>query len=180
MSKLKMFAQHYFKKYRGTTGFVIFLLVTSYAYWPIEPIMPTSFELYEVVGMPKYINTTSTTNSGEAFKVNDMLLNCDLGSLSGTGGCEFFRGAVDLNKSARATYFWMPTRLWYHYKVLYSLEQDGKMILSPEQSHAWFMRGYRGELETYHEILWIGLFPVCIFWLLETFGGKPTRSIMED
>ena len=132
--------------------------------------------VYEVVGMPEYVNTSSSTNSSSAFKVNGILLNCDLGSMSGYGGCEFFSNKVDINKSVRANYFWQPTRMWYHYKVLYSLEQDGKMIVDPEKLHAWFLKSYESQRETLYWFRWLCLATICFFGWLEKRGVNITEE----
>jgi hypothetical protein len=64
----------------------------------------TNYESHEIVGMPKYI-IKNTSEDFEEFKVNDMLLHCFIDSLFGSDGCQRFKKSVDINRPARATYF---------------------------------------------------------------------------
>jgi hypothetical protein len=159
-----------FKDFRWTWGMVILVLLHTYAYRPIEPKMPADSELLVVDGLPKYVSTNAATISGYAFKVDGMKLNCELGTLSGGSGCEYIGQAVDITQSARATYFWMPTRLWYGYKYLHTLEQRGRLILSPDQSHAHAMKSYRALWVVYRELSWLWIVFAIVTWLLEGLG----------
>jgi hypothetical protein len=168
------------KIFRKTVVSVIFLLFWACTSCPVEPKVPADSELLEVDGMPKYIGTDTGNFSGWAFKVNGMLLNCDLNHLGGPGGgCDNFRNLIDLKKPVRATYFWQPSRLWYHYKVLNSLEQDGKIILSSTQLRTWFTQYYGFELESYRMMNYLLLIPIFICFLLEMFAEQITKYLME-
>ncbi len=160
------------KNFRLLIGSAIFLVAWAYLWCPIEPKVPGADEVYEIAGMPKYVNTSSTTNSSEDLKVNDMFLHCRLGSLGGSDGCQMFKHLVDAKKPARATYFFQPTRLGYHYKVLNSLEQDGQTIVSPEYLHAVYMRDYRSGLGLYYVFTTIFFIGVCIILLITLFDEK--------
>jgi len=173
MDNLKPFVISYLKKYRKTIWTAIFFSFFSYISFPMEPKVPTATGLNEVVGMPEYVNTSSSTMSSSAFKVNGILLNCDLGSMSGYCGCEFFSNKVNINKSVRANYFWQPTRMWYHYKVLHSLEQDGKMIVAPEILRAWYLKSYESNRDRHYWICWI--FVAFIF----IFGFREGRGVLN-
>jgi hypothetical protein len=173
--KLKQFLANF--KYRRTAFALLILAAYFYLAVPVEPIQPKAFELKEVVGMPKYESTNTMKSSGTSFMVNYMHLNCDIGSLSGHGGCGFFRKDVDPHKPASATYFCMPTRLWYCYKVLNSLEQDGRVVVSQEQMHEWFMRDYRYNWDSYYGFgMWLFIFQVIFFWLIDKFGERPSTA----
>jgi hypothetical protein len=130
--------------------------------------MPKESELRMIEGFPLYISTETVTNSGNAFKVDGTVLNCDVGSLGAAGGCEFFIRSVNINRPVRATYFWQPTRLWYDVKALNSLEQDGKILLSPVQSHAWHMQGYETDRQSYRIICYVAV-ALFIFILILDF-----------
>jgi hypothetical protein len=174
-NKLKLFITNF--KYRWTTISLLILAAYLYLSVPVAPIQPKAFELKEVVGMPKYVSSNTTTSSGMAFMVNRILLNCDIGSTGGHGGCEFFREGVDPHKQARATYFCMPTRLWYCYKALNSLEQDGRIVVSQEQMHQWFMRAYKNHRDRYFGFgMWLFIFLVIFFWFIERFDVKPSTA----
>jgi hypothetical protein len=174
-NKLEQFVTNF--NYRWTAFALLILAAYVYLAVPVEPIQPKAFELKEVVGMPKYVSTNTTKSSGTAFMVNSIHMNCDIGSLSGHGGCEFFRQGVDLHKPARATYFCMPTRLWYCYKVLNSLEQDGRIIVSQEQMHQWIMRAYRNNWDSYYGFgMWLFIFQVVFFWFIERFNLIPSTA----
>jgi hypothetical protein len=181
MGILKMFSLPIFKKYRWAIVTTILLMVYSYSLMPIDPTVTVDFKLDTVVGMPEYHRTDTTQSSGMSFRVNQINLNCDLESLGGNGGCEFFSQMVNLNKQVRATYFWMPTRLGYHFKVLYSLEQDGVLIVSPDQLHEWHMRDYKYSWNVYLMTIWFLLILDGVFLVFEFFSlsEKITNYIMN-
>jgi hypothetical protein len=179
MGKLKMFTLRIIKKFSWTIGNAILLIVFWYSFWPIEPTVTADFKLDTVVGMPEYRRTDTAQMSGISFMVNAIHLNCDLGMLSGHGGCEFFRSMVNLNRPVRATYFWMPTQLGYHFKVLYSLEQDGILIVPAEQLHAWHMRCYRINWDFYHMVIWLFLVFEGIFFSWEALISEKIENYLK-
>jgi hypothetical protein len=164
--------RRFFKKFRFTIIFIIFMAICSYLYYPVEPKVPTAAELYEIRGLPQYINTSTTTFSGNAFQVGKVTLHCDQLSLNGSGGCGFFSIALDKNLAVRALYYWQPTRLWNRYRVLYSLEQDGRIIVTPEQMRAWSMRCYQGQWEWFFIAFYSTVGLVCIIAFCKMFGIK--------
>jgi hypothetical protein len=169
--------KRFFKKFSFSTMALILLAVTTYKDWPIELKVPTASELHEIVGMPAYVET-SGRHSGYSFRVNDMALSCELKSTGGPTDCWLFSNAIkalDMNKPARAIYSWQPTRLGYHYRTLYSLEQDGKMIISPEQLRAQLLKSYKIEWEVFHITEGLMIFIACIFLFIELFVRKIAR-----
>jgi hypothetical protein len=71
----------------------------------------------------------------------------------------------------------MPTRLWYCYKVLNSLEQDGRIIVSQEHMHQWFMRAYTNHWDSYYGFgMWLFMLQVIFFWIIERFNVKPSTA----
>lgn len=161
MKRPKLSAPGSHRKFRFARPFAICLAIYAYATWPVTPATPAPSELTEIVGLPRYVNTSSVDISGIAFTVNGTVLNCDLWSLSGSGGCNFSDIRLNPKQPVRATYFWQPTRMWWHYKVLNSVEQDGKTIISPERMRDWYARDYAGQWDRYYFFMGLGILAVC-------------------
>lgn len=175
MSKLTLFAIRMVKRFSLTISGAILLAAYSYSFKPIEPTVTAAFKLETVVGMPELRPNNTATMSSMTFSVNGIHLNCDLGVLGGQSGCEEFvdhrhSPRVDLYSPVRATYFWMPTPLGYHFKVLYSLEQNGKLVVPPDQLHAWHMRNYEHNWSAYHTMVLFFSVLEGIFIIWETFS----------
>jgi hypothetical protein len=160
----------FIKDFRLTWGMIMLLLLVAYTYWPLEPRMPANTELQEVVGMSRYESSNSSTNSGYVFTVGGVKLNCELGALGGGTGCGYISQAILNEKPVRAAYFWMPTRLGYDYKLLHTLEQEGRQILSPEQSYAHAMNSYRIRWDIYRVLIWLFVTLAVFSWLIEGLG----------
>jgi hypothetical protein len=148
------------KRFSLTISGAILLAAYSYSFKPIEPTVTAAFKFETVVGIPELRHNDTAQMSSMSFSVNGIHLSCDLGVLSGHGGCEEFvdnrhSPRVDLYSQLRATYFWMPTPLGYHFKVLYSLEQNGILVVPPDQLHAWYMRNYEHNWSAYYMGIWI-------------------------
>jgi hypothetical protein len=158
------------EKYRETISFVIpFLIVFFFVFWPVKPMKDVrNYELHEIVGVPEY----SHGKSKYYLKVNGMNLKCDLGGLGGSDGCGRYRNVVDTKKSARITYISMPTRLWYHYEVLYSFEQNGRMIITPEQLLAEHESDYISSLALTRNFLIFLFIPIAVLIWFRDFSGK--------
>lgn len=157
----------FLKKYRSTIFFALFVALFNYLNWPVEPKMAEQgYASHEIVGMPEYFDTADPH-----LKVNVINLKCDLGGLGGSDGCAYFRNLVNTKIPAHITYFRMPTRLWYQYNVLYSIEQDGKVIVSPEQIHARFTRHYSDSLELTRKFILFLWMPCLALILFGDFSG---------
>ena len=164
--------QDVLRRYPRTIWLLIPVSIYAWMAYPMEPQAPVDLKLFVLDGMPQYINTSSTTISGVAFKVNDVLLNCDINSLGGSGGCEFFAEKIDLKRPARATFFLMEARLGNQFKVLNSLEQGGKVIVPQSVMRAWHQAGYDNQVESYHVVLWILYAPVFLLFVMDSLLGK--------
>jgi hypothetical protein len=122
--------------------------------WPVKP--PTDLppsDRHEVMGNPSFREPRPWRMSGAAFYVNNLRLNCRLGLLDGLNGCAFFRKAITDGIPVRATYYLMPTRIGIRYPVLYRLEQNGKAVVSPQQTQGYVMRSYEGAWSAYLELV---------------------------
>ena len=86
------------------------------------------------------------------FFVNGFRLNCTLGLLDGLNGCAYFSGVVDEEAAVTASYFYMPTRIGLRYPMLYSLEQNKKIVVSPEVTQANLVRSYASRWSSYLQI----------------------------
>ncbi len=157
-------------KYRATISFVIPLLIVFYfMFWPVKPMKDVrDYELHEIVGVPKY----SHARGKYYLKISGMNLKCDLGGMGGSDGCGRYRSVVDTEKSARITYISMPTRLWYHYEVLYSFEQNGRMLITPEQLLAEHERDYISSLALTRNFLIFLFIPISALIWFRDFSGK--------
>lgn len=159
----------FLKKYHSTIIAAIFITLWNYLNWPMEPIMAEKgYELHELVGMPEYFDTQDPH-----LKVNGMNLKCDL---DGSDGCGYYKNIVDTKIPVRIRYVWTPSLLWGHYNVLHSLEQDGKMIISPEQLHARILGHYSNSLEMskFSVFFWIPF--LALIWLTDFSGFAQHRQ----
>jgi hypothetical protein len=122
--------------------------------WPVKP--PTDLplpDMYEAMGTPTFREPRPWRMSGTAFYVNNLRLNCRLGLLDGLNGCAFFRKAFTDGMPVRATYYLMPTRIGIRYPVLYRLEQNGKAVVSPQQTQDYVMRSYEDAWSAYLQLV---------------------------
>lgn len=159
----------FLKKYRSTIITAIFITLWNYLNYPVEPIMPEKgYELSEIVGMPKYIDTQDPH-----LKVNSMNLKCDL---DGSDGCGYYKNLVNTKIPVRIRYISMPSLLWGHYNVLNSLEQDGEIVISPEQLHARFLSHYNNSLETRKLSLFIWIPVLALIWFVDFSGFAQYRQ----
>lgn len=129
------------------------LVIYLFVGWPVEP--PKDLEstvMYEVAGMPVFRETLTSKMSDTYFFVNGFRLNCTLGLLDGLNGCAYFRGVVDEEAAVTASYFNMPTRIGLRYPMLYSLEQNKKIVVSPEVTQANLVRSYASRWSSYLQI----------------------------
>lgn len=149
--------------------FAILIALLNYLTWPVEPMMAEKgYELREIVGMPVFYNT-----SDPHLKVNRMDLKCDI---EGSGGCGFYKNLVNTKIPARIRYISMPWLLWGHYNVLYSLEQDGKTIISPEQLRARYSSHYSNSLETHRFSMYFWIPILALIWLSDFSGFAQYRQ----
>ncbi|MBC2732438.1 hypothetical protein [Thiobacillus sp.] len=162
------------KGYGGTWGIVLLIIIYAYIGRPIEPGMPVVSELHEVVGQPVYRQSLATKSAVglDYFAVNGLRLDCNFGLMGGSGGCGFFNQVIDLKKPVHATYFWMPTRLGYDYRMLHALEQEGRLIVSPQQTYAVYARLYKASWKTYYQLLLFGFIVIIIMWLIERSNAR--------
>jgi len=129
------------------------LVIYLFVGWPVEP--PKDLEstvMYEVAGMPVFRETLTSKMSDTYFFVNGFRLNCTLGLLDGLNGCAYFSGVVDEEAAVTASYFYMPTRIGLRYPMLYSLEQNKKIVVSPEVTQANLVRSYASRWSSYLQI----------------------------
>ena len=139
---------------------VIFLFVG----WPIEPPKDLPLpDMYEVAGMPIFRETLTSKSSETYFFVNGFRLNCTLGLLDGLNGCAYFRRVVDEEVPVRAMYYYMPTRIGLRYPMLYCLEQNKEIVVSPELMQVNLTRSY--------ETRWSVYFDISIFLLSVLIAG---------
>lgn len=121
--------------------------------WPVEPPKDLeSTDIHEVAGMPVFRETLTSKMSDTYFFVNGFRLNCTLGLLDGLNGCAYFRGVVDEEAAVNAMYFYMPTRIGLRYPMLYSLEQNKKIVVSPQVTQANLVRSYESRWSVYLQI----------------------------
>jgi hypothetical protein len=122
--------------------------------WPVKP--PTEVppsDMHEVMGSPSFREPPAWRMSGATFYVNGVRLNCRLGLLDGLSGCDIFRAAITDGMPVRATYYLMPTRIGIRYPVLYRLEQNGKAVVSPQQTQDCVMRSHEGAWSAYLQLV---------------------------
>jgi hypothetical protein len=153
----------FLKKYRSTLVFAILIVLLNYLNWPTEPMMSEKgSELHELVGMPEYFGTQDPH-----LKVNGMNLKCDL---DGSDGCGYYKNLMNAKMPVSIRYIRTPSLLWGHYSVLYSLEQDGRMIISPEQPHARILSHFSSSLETHKYFVFVWIPILAVVWLGDFFG----------
>jgi len=124
-------------------SFLPFLL-----FLPVEPWMPEKNELHEFIGKPLFDPAKPWKEwSGITFSINDENLHCLFTSKGGFNGCRPFRELVTDDKPVRATYFDMKTYYGMSSKVLNSLEQDGREVVSPEELYQMRLKRFQADKE---------------------------------
>lgn len=180
MNKLKL-NRLFVKGYAAT--WMVAVLTTLYAYvgWPVKPRMPVITELHAVIGKPLYRHSLATKSAigVDYFMVNDIRLNCSFGHLGGLGGCGSFIDSIDRKKNVRATYFWMRTRLWFGDRMLHTLEQEERLIVSPQQSYTERMRNYRSWWKSYRQLLFFGVVVTIVLWFIEKLNVKRRLNCLD-
>lgn len=159
----------FFKKYRSTMICAILIALFNYLNLPTEPMISEKvYELHDLVGMPKYFNSRNPQ-----LKINGLNLKCDL---DGSDGCGYYQTLVNPRTPAHIRYIWTPSIVWGHYNVLQSLEQDGKIIVSPEELHARFLRHYSSSLETYKFGVFLSIVLLLLIWFMDFSGFAQYRQ----
>ena len=126
------------------------LVVYLFVGWPVKP--PKGFQstgMYTVAGQPVFRDVLTSKMSDTYFFVNGFRLNCTLGLLDGLNGCAYFRGVVDEEAAATATYYYMSTRIGLRYPVLYSLEQNKRIVVSPKLTRENMLISYESRWSVY-------------------------------
>ncbi len=118
------------KDYGVTRIMLATTIATYYLFTPIAPWMPEKNDLFEIVGMPHFKRARSSIY----FFVNEESFQCSFPSIMGSSACSQFPGWINNERSAKVTYFWMRDRLFIGGRVLISLEQDGKIVISSSDS----------------------------------------------
>lgn len=134
--------------------------------WPVKPPKDLqSTDMYEIYGAPVFRETLTSKMSDTYFFVNGFRLNCTLGLLDGLNGCAFFRRVVDEEMPVRATYYYMPTRIGLRYPMLYCLEQNKEIVVSPELMQVNLTRNYetRWSIYLYISIFFLFVLIVALF-----------------
>ena len=153
---------------------MVFLIVfTVLLCPPIKPWIPDRSELHELVGIPvfKKFNTYGS-GSGIHFNVNDgVLLHCGFnGSLGGMNGCDW-NDVVASNKQVRVTYFIMKTGYGQSARMLNSLEQDEKLVISPEYTYKQRLIDFNSDKKSRRVILLVFSFIALIL-----FGNERAKA----
>ena len=131
---LSWFGKVFSKEFSATRVLLTFTIAQYFVMAPIQPWMPEKSELYEIAGEPRFQHVNTIRGSATHFFVNNELVHCSFSGLGGANACEQFSNWIDVKRPVKVTYFWMRNRFLIGAKVLNSLEQDGRMIISPNDS----------------------------------------------
>jgi len=153
MNKFNMLTFIHINGYGGTRGLIILIAIYAYVGWPIKPWMPTSLELQEVSGIPVFQTAATLQSTDTYLLINKVRLNCFYSALDGRNGCEQCSEAIDVRAPVRASYFWMSTRFGHGYRMIHALEQDGRLVISSQQSYEMRLRSYRTGWKIYFQLL---------------------------
>jgi hypothetical protein len=178
MSKLK-FSLINTKGKTVSLGLIVLIIAYSYFARPIEPWLPSKSELYELDGKAEIKTAASLQSTDTYFLINNIRLNCFAGARDGENGCELFVNNINVKLPVRATYFWMPTRFGYSYRVLHTLEQDGRLIISPQQSLEMRQLSKKTGWKVYFELLTFLCITALILLVIEIFSLNSSANIKE-
>lgn len=130
------------KSYRITLAIATILCLQSFVMMPIPPYSPSVVELMSIFGMPEFREVNTIRNSQTYFSVNDVALHCTAGALSGTNGCSQLSGRLINGVPVKVTYFQRPSRVFTTIRMVYTIEQQGKQIVSSEDTALLQMHAY--------------------------------------
>lgn len=133
------------KKYRPARISFTFMFAIYFLMAPIQPLRPEKGELYVIAGESRFQHINTLRGSATYFFVNDELIHCSFTGLGGANACDSFAGRFDVSRPVKVNFFWMKNRSFIPAKILDSLEQDGRLIISPNDS--WRLRKSFFEVE---------------------------------
>ncbi|MDO8291588.1 MAG: hypothetical protein Q7T29_01780 [Gallionella sp.] len=122
------------KDYSATRIMLVFTIVASVLFAPVKPWEPKKEDLHEIIGNPHFERDSKSGGSSRYFFVNDESFHCSFPALAGPSACTQFEARIDTSHPVKVTYFWTKNRIFLSAKILNSLEQDGKMVISPSDS----------------------------------------------
>ena len=96
----------------------------------------------DILGMPEFREVHTIRNSQTYFSVNGLILHCTAGTLSGTNGCSDLSSKLNNSIPVKVTYFYRPSNVFTKIRMVHTIDQQGKQIVSPEeiallQTHAY-------------------------------------------
>jgi len=169
-------AKVFSKNYSATRWMLVTTSVLFFLTAPVQPWIPDKSELHELVGMPKFQHYLTSSESGIHFSVDGVLMHCDFTGMGGGNGCDHYEELVTKGEPVRATYFYMTAHYLVSYRMLNTLEQDGRVVVSADDSYRGRLisvnsgRKTRAQLTTLFSLMVIGL------WLAERSKAKPTST----
>lgn len=130
------------KNYPITLAMATILFLQSFVMMPIPPYLLGKDEMKVFSGMAEFNEAQTIRNSQTYFSVNGLIFHCTAGALSGTNGCSNFSDRFSNGIPVKVKYFYRPTKVFTSIRMVYAIEQQGKQIVSPEettllQAHAY-------------------------------------------
>ena len=130
------------KSYPMTLAMAAILCIQSFIMMPIPPYSPSGKGLEDISGMPEFREVHTVRNSQTYFSVNGLTLHCTAGALSGTNGCLHLSDRLSKGIPVKVTYFDRPSRVFTTIKMVYTIDQEGKQVVSSVdtallQAHAY-------------------------------------------
>lgn len=165
-------AKVFSKEYSGTRWMLIFTIVQYFLVAPVQPWIPDRSELHELVGMPKFQHYLTSSQSGIHFSVDGMLLHCSFSGTGGLNGCDHYEDVVIKGKPVQATYFWTTARYGIGYRMLNTVEQDGRVVVSADDTYRHRLISFNAGKETMFILNLLFSSIVILLWFLERSKSK--------
>jgi len=154
------------RKYKGTL-LGLLMLSGSMLLVPVAPWMPEKSELISINGKADYRYPGNASGGFTSFSIGGETLHCSFSLLGGAHGCTQFEELVSEGEDARATYFWMETGFGWASKMLNTLEQNNKMVITSDQTYNYRLYCYEGAKKSKRMMIFVSSVLVILLLLLD-------------